>query len=362
MDGAMLYGNHSSGYLDGQHSKDERAVSIIRIVMSSLSILGAATIIVSALIAGKISNAEVHPIFMLSVADFILAICWLLGGVLWLQSKATHYFGFCYFLAIATVIAEMITFLLTMIYAITALLRVIEIYHNEGSLLSPQDKRKKPRHTFSFIAYIIVWTIPVVTVIPTILKAPHVLTLRDTDTNASGCQVSFTNVRPIINSSDRENEVDNFSEVLAGYLLATFALCAVLMTACYLLTLYYVKKIYQLQEIANPDADTYNMKWLLIRVAVYVVIFFFVALPSFVATIIVLNEHKSLQISEKKDNIVIYWQAVATPLQGALNAAVYGWSRKSFRYSFNPLLNNAPTRNYGATPVPISESSLSSPT
>jgi len=32
----------------------------------------------------------------------------------------------------------MITFLLTMIYAITALLRVVEIHQNEGSLLSPQ--------------------------------------------------------------------------------------------------------------------------------------------------------------------------------------------------------------------------------
>ena len=41
---------------------------------------------------------------MLSVADFILAICWLLGGVLWLQAKASHYFGFCYFLAIVTVV------------------------------------------------------------------------------------------------------------------------------------------------------------------------------------------------------------------------------------------------------------------
>ena len=128
--------------------------------------------------------SQVHPIFMLSVADFILAICWLLGGVLWLQTKASHYFGFCYFLAIVTVvstwihtqhhihntiyttpyytqhhiihntiyttpyllsfcfhvvqIAEMITFLLTMIYALTPLLRVVEVYQNEGSLLSPQ--------------------------------------------------------------------------------------------------------------------------------------------------------------------------------------------------------------------------------
>lgn len=114
------------------------------------------------------------------------------------------------------------------------------------------------------------------------------------------------------------------------------------MQASYLLALYYAKKIYRLQgelhiyptrfytlchtEIANPDAVTHKMKWLLVRVAVYVLIFFFVALPcqqltncwncdiighsviAFVATIIVLNERESLQIDEREDYIVIYWQ------------------------------------------------------
>ena len=91
MDGAMLYGNHSSGYLDGQHSvcahqvtqilqcliTEGRACSFYyknsnvfvevrefnsRPILDTFldSILGAATIIVSALIAGKISNAEVR--------------------------------------------------------------------------------------------------------------------------------------------------------------------------------------------------------------------------------------------------------------------------------------------------------------
>ena len=46
---------------------------------------------------------------MLSVADFILAICWMLGGALWLQKDAEHYFGFCYFLAIITVVCFMKT-------------------------------------------------------------------------------------------------------------------------------------------------------------------------------------------------------------------------------------------------------------
>ena len=43
---------------------------------------------------------------MLSVADFILAMCWMLGGTLWLRKDAVHYFGFCYFLAIITVVCH----------------------------------------------------------------------------------------------------------------------------------------------------------------------------------------------------------------------------------------------------------------
>ena len=44
---------------------------------------------------------------MLSVADFILAICWMLSGTIWLRddTEGTEgHFGFCYFLAIITVV------------------------------------------------------------------------------------------------------------------------------------------------------------------------------------------------------------------------------------------------------------------
>ena len=70
----------------------------------------------------------------------------------------------------------MVTFLLTLIYAVTALFRVIEIYFNDGKFLlekvckyalcvcydynnSFQDKRKKPRHAFSVVAYLIAWQV-----------------------------------------------------------------------------------------------------------------------------------------------------------------------------------------------------------
>ena len=41
---------------------------------------------------------------MLSVADFILAICWMLSGTIWLRDDTEGHFGFCYFLAIITVV------------------------------------------------------------------------------------------------------------------------------------------------------------------------------------------------------------------------------------------------------------------
>ena len=55
-----------------------------------------------------------HPLFILSVADFILAILWLVGGVVWLSPDAngwatpeseTHT-GMCYVLAIATTVRK----------------------------------------------------------------------------------------------------------------------------------------------------------------------------------------------------------------------------------------------------------------
>ena len=103
-----------------------------------------------------------HPLFILSVADFILAILWLIGGVVWLSPDAngwatpeseTHT-GMCYVLAIATTVrktllvslirsichqmAEIVTFLLTAVYAQSALLRLREYYLNKGKLLLEQ--------------------------------------------------------------------------------------------------------------------------------------------------------------------------------------------------------------------------------
>ena len=61
---------------------------------------------------------QVHPLFILSVADFILAILWLIGGVVWLTPdsdgwatpESNTHTGMCYVLAVATTVRKPLPF------------------------------------------------------------------------------------------------------------------------------------------------------------------------------------------------------------------------------------------------------------
>ena len=57
---------------------------------------------------------QIHPLFILSVSDFILAILWMIGGIVWLnpgeKGWATEgsdpHTGMCYVLAVATTVSS----------------------------------------------------------------------------------------------------------------------------------------------------------------------------------------------------------------------------------------------------------------
>ena len=52
-------------------------------VVGVSSMLGTFTIIVSVLVKKQVFSPKIHPIFMLSIADFILAVLWAVGGGIW---------------------------------------------------------------------------------------------------------------------------------------------------------------------------------------------------------------------------------------------------------------------------------------
>ena len=57
---------------------------------------------------------QVHPLFILSVSDFILAILWMIGGIVWLtpgehgwaSEGSDPHTGMCYVLAVATTVSK----------------------------------------------------------------------------------------------------------------------------------------------------------------------------------------------------------------------------------------------------------------
>jgi hypothetical protein len=52
---------------------------------------------------------------------------------------------------------EMVTFLLTCVYALNAMLRTREVYRNQGTVLPSKDARKKFRHCVTVLVYIGSW-------------------------------------------------------------------------------------------------------------------------------------------------------------------------------------------------------------
>ena len=66
--------------------------------------MGACSIIILALIKKRVCNLEVHPIFMLSVADCILSLLWIFGSALWLADVSDEDYerSFCYIVTVLT--------------------------------------------------------------------------------------------------------------------------------------------------------------------------------------------------------------------------------------------------------------------
>jgi len=56
--------------------------------------------------------SQVHPLFILSVADFILSVLWMIGGIVWINpggggwaaESSDPHTGMCYVLALATTV------------------------------------------------------------------------------------------------------------------------------------------------------------------------------------------------------------------------------------------------------------------
>ncbi|CAI8022384.1 hypothetical protein GBAR_LOCUS13153 [Geodia barretti] len=71
--------------------------------MSSLSIVGALSIVGSAVHRKTVCNPKVHPIFVLSIVDTLLSALWISGALVWLKGGVQHHRVGCFTITCMTV-------------------------------------------------------------------------------------------------------------------------------------------------------------------------------------------------------------------------------------------------------------------
>ena len=66
--------------------------------------MGACSIIISAVLKRRVFSSEVHPIFMLSLADCLLSVLFIAGSSLWLSDTSYDTYNriWCYPITLST--------------------------------------------------------------------------------------------------------------------------------------------------------------------------------------------------------------------------------------------------------------------
>lgn len=315
------------------------SIAVIRIITSIFSIIGSASIILSVLLTGKLSAAEVHPLFILSVADFIFSVLWMIGGVVWINpggggwatNTSVPHTGMCYVLGTATTMTGLVTYLLTTVYAVSALLRIREVYCNNGQVLPSKDTRKKYRHCITVIIYIASWVLPVVIVLPAV---ESIVGINSTN-RGCWCVLDFFNLRPDDGLDGIDSKFNKFAITHATVIGISFLLISILLVVMYTVTFLYAKKIIRMNTDSEASRGEKMIRTIVKRLSLYLLIFFVSGFPALIASFLVWGEKERLHLDETSDLFVLYVHAIFIPLQGFLNSIVYGWSRKEFRKAIN---------------------------
>uniref|UniRef100_A0A8D2ZSN1 G-protein coupled receptors family 1 profile domain-containing protein n=1 Tax=Scophthalmus maximus TaxID=52904 RepID=A0A8D2ZSN1_SCOMX len=87
-------------------------VRCIQLLMALLSVLGSGSIIVCVMSQRLSRRPELQPLFLLSVSDLLLALCWLIGAALFSEHRNTH----CYNLHTVEQVLFMSSFFFTLNY------------------------------------------------------------------------------------------------------------------------------------------------------------------------------------------------------------------------------------------------------
>lgn len=336
-------------------------VASLRMIFSLLSIIGAISIVISVIRRRQILNPKIHTIFVLAIADLLLAVMWVVGGGVWLSggiNHADHTRVGCFTILLVTVILECVTVNLTCVYALLTYSSIKRKDFSRVYSLFDKDIETQAWKPWKIIlAYIISWVLPVILImVPfSVVAGPYHL-VEEANNCSCRCEPYIGNLVPLASSRDNETVnylfkmkmlVASYTLVMTGNYLVGFTLLVVV----YWKTLKLIQKMRKLFTDNSGLQKTYGISETVIsqgqsnakqRVIYFLTVFLITGLFNLCLSFaFVIHESQELRKknvtpSDKENKMPIYvlamfiCQSVSVPLQGFLNAIVYGWTRSEF--------------------------------
>ena len=312
---------------------NEMILGALSIVSSSLSILGSGSIVIYSVWRGIHKSLEVEPLLHLSIADFLLSLMWISSAisffVLYDASRPDITATTCFVWQFMAELIHIVTFLLTINYAVNVYLRMCNRAERMVQLLDPGQLHIPQYIDHKWIQpllYVISWLLPILLMFPVLEKASK--------KHISSCQKCLI----LIDVPRLEGVGDMWQKY--GYVLLVTMLCLAIISivVIYMLTM---KTYWQAVPTFHTDRQRRILGNMQTRVTLYILAFLTCWGPALTISAYKLSLDGSELDSAGATDPVHYYglyiaQAVFAPMQGFLNSLVYGWTRKSFRQAIPP--------------------------
>ncbi|CAI8049987.1 hypothetical protein GBAR_LOCUS27504 [Geodia barretti] len=236
-------------------------VVMLRLIMASMSFLGAMSIIASAIYRKTVCSPKVQPIFILSIVDALLSVLWMSGSVVWLKRGANTQNGSslgCFAINLLTVILQCTAMNMTLIYA---LLAYSSIKHRSVYMVQQTPVSVHVWHPFrTLLSYLTAWSLPVALVLSpfSVLSVKYGLIQKATDC-ACWCLPFYGNGLPrlqlgSVNSVGEEDYKLLLHHFISSYsvvLIANFAIVLCSLAAVYIRVFLRIRQIKMMQAQAE---------------------------------------------------------------------------------------------------------------
>ncbi|XP_039974179.1 transmembrane protein 116 isoform X1 [Xiphias gladius] len=332
------------------------AVRWIQLAMALLSILGSGSIIACVTLRRLSRTPELQPLFLLSLSDLLLALCWLIGGVLFSKhcnSLNTH----CYNLHTVEQVLYMASFFYTLNYMWNLYKGIREKFYSclDGYPVQFSNRVSTAGKTTALLSGLI----PLLLMTPVFIQG-----------NVSQCQANFSepyrclllDTGALYLTSEHEQPIPT-CRLLHTYGIAVFLATFILTLLSITVFLAKARRIYRRVVTSNGylgNQQRTSFRVMDRRMLLYPLVFVLCWGPAVGLAFLRVVRPSACQ---GKAGVVLYIsQAFTSASQGFLNCLVYGWTHARLRQAGRavlsrdvdtqtPLLRSQKKRSYQTLPT-----------